>query len=120
MTTILNLTQHTATPEQIAQGVIECTKATEVRSLITFSSIPSQEEMEVRAKRIAEIAKEQSCDAAMIGGAPYFMSSLEKALREVGVKPVYAFSIRESVEKTLPDGSVQKLNVFKHVGFVGL
>ena len=118
--TIINLTQHQATQEQIAQGVIECTKATEVRSLLTFTTIPSQEEMEERAKRIAEIAKEQSCDSAMIGGAPYFMSSLEKALREVGIKPVYAFSVRQSVEKTLPDGTVQKLNVFKHVGFVGL
>lgn len=118
--TIVNLTQHTATPEQIAQGVIECTKATEVRSLITFTTIPTQVEMEERATQIARIALEQNADCAMIGGAPYFMSSLEVALKAVGIRPVYAFSVRESVEKTLPDGSVQKLNVFKHVGFVGL
>ena len=29
-----------------------------------------------------------------------------------------AFSVRESVEETQPDGSVIKRNVFKHAGFV--
>lgn len=47
------------------------------------------------------------------------MSTLEKALQYTGITPVYAFSKRESKEEKLPDGSVKKINVFKHVGFVG-
>jgi hypothetical protein len=45
------------------------------------------------------------------------MGVLEQSLRQRGIRPAYAFSMRESAEKTLPDGSVQKINVFKHVGF---
>lgn len=82
--TILNLTQHPATPDQLA------------------------------AWRNPVIRR------AMIGGAPYLMAPLEIALRDVGIRPLYAFSVRASVEKTRPDGSVEKINVFKHGGFVGL
>ena len=57
--------------------------------------------------------------SAMIGGAPWMMSALEGALLDAGVQPVYAFSVRESVEQVQPDGSVRKVNVFRHVGFVG-
>ena len=46
------------------------------------------------------------------------MGQLEAALRALEVQPLYAFSVRESVETTLPDGSVVKTAVFKHGGFV--
>ena len=46
------------------------------------------------------------------------MPPLEKALRGLGIRPLYAFSVRESVEETLPDGSVRKVAVFRHKGFV--
>jgi hypothetical protein len=55
----------------------------------------------------------------MIGGAPYLMAPLEVALRAHGITPLYAFSVRESVEQTQPDGSVRKIAVFRHGGFVG-
>ena len=32
--------------------------------------------------------------------------------------PIYAFSVRESVEETLPDGTVHKTACFRHKGFV--
>jgi hypothetical protein len=54
----------------------------------------------------------------MLGGAPYLMGALEKAVRECGFTPVYAFSQRESEEITQPDGSVRKVQVFRHCGFV--
>ena len=53
----------------------------------------------------------------MIGGAPFFMGILEQELKKQGIKPVYAFSQRESVDKEMADGSVQKVAVFKHLGF---
>lgn len=48
------------------------------------------------------------------------LSPLEKALWEVGIRPLFAFSVRESVERVKDDGSVEKTSVFKHAGFVGL
>jgi hypothetical protein len=54
---------------------------------------------------------------AMIGGAPWMMAALESALLDAYITPLYAFSVRESVEIAQPDGSVVKTAVFKHVGF---
>ena len=54
---------------------------------------------------------------AMVGGAPYLMAELEKALWARGIEPVYSFSERKSVEAE-KDGVVTKVNVFEHVGFV--
>lgn len=117
---ILNLTQHQATPEQIAAGVVNVDQRGEatVKSMLTFHSIPNKEDMKARANTLAAIAEESGCVSAMIGGAPYFMAPLERALKDKGIQPLYAFSVRESVEETQPDGSVIKRNVFKHAGFV--
>ena len=46
------------------------------------------------------------------------MSSLEKHLKINNIQPMYAFSVRESIEVVNDDGSVTKKNVFKHIGFV--
>ena len=120
---ILNLTQHTATPEQIAQGVIEPSKENkeDIKDILTFDDIfdTDYDQMTNRAIALATICVREGCSKAMIGGAPFFMPVLEKALCERGVKPLYAFSVRESIEQQQPDGSVRKTNVFKHVGFVG-
>lgn len=75
--------------------------------------------MQERAKKLANIAAEAGAEAAMIGGAGYFMRPLEEALKEKGIQPLYSFSERKSVEKTNPDGTVTKVNVFEHVGWVG-
>mgnify|MGYP000849113700 FL=1 len=128
---ILNLTQHVITDEQKAQLVVEprMTKA-KIQKLLTFEEIPTREEIEARAKELARIATSEASMYAgdtdnriwitrvMIGGAPYLMSALEKALRESGFTPVYAFSKRESEEIPQPDGSVRKIAVFRHIGFV--
>jgi hypothetical protein len=67
---------------------------------------------------LARIVKEEGVfDAAMIGGAPFFMSTLEKTLKEYGIKPLYAFSKRESVEEN-ENGIIIKKSIFKHIGFV--
>lgn len=118
MTTILNLTQHAATAEQLAAGVVEPADKREVSALLTFESLPSGEEVITRAEKLAQIAKTAGVEHAMIGGAPYLMGPLEEALWEVGVAPRYSFSTRESVEQTQPDGSVQKVAVFRHTGWV--
>ena len=119
---ILNLTQHSATPEQIAQGVGDLNphhgEIQQLKSLLTFESLPTAEEVYERAYAIAALAQSYFVDVAMIGGAPYLMGALERALNKVGIKPVYAFSERVSEEQVQEDGSVHKVNVFKHIGFV--
>lgn len=116
---ILNLTQHEATPEQLAAGVEEPgTRKGSVQALLTFRDLPSREEIAARAVALAALAQGYGASAAMIGGALWLMAPLEAALRGLGIRPLYAFSVRESVEETAPDGSVRKVAVFRHKGFV--
>lgn len=119
---IINLTQHPATPEQLAAGVFDVPAAFGERerlvALLTFEDLPSSEFVRQRAEGVATYPERHGAEVAMIGGAPFLMAPLEKALRERGIRAVYAFSRRESVEESQPDGSVRKTNVFRHVGFV--
>ena len=119
--TIINLTQHAATAEQLAAGVFDVPNEGARRELLmqlTFNDLPEDGEIVERAEALASIAGAFGARAAMIGGAPYLMSTLERELREGGITPLYAFSRRESVEEKLPDGSVRKVAVFRHLGFV--
>ena len=125
---IYNLTMHVATQAQLDAGVVEPSDSDKkgIIDLLTFDALPTRGEIRYRADRLANIVANQ-CDSegdyvlfsdAMIGGAPYLMASLEYVLGEACIKPLYAFSVRESVESTEPDGSVVKRNVFRHMGFV--
>jgi len=188
---MINLTQHTAAPEQVAAGVVDLPPQQRelLRELLTFDDLPTGGKVEDRAEAVADIAaaffeaaaggttaysaareavwaaqaarsaaaaalstaaddevdgaaavalfakcreargKEKAAAAALstsrvgrralIGGVPYLMAPLERALRRRGVTPLYAFSRRESREETLPDGSVRKTATFRHMGFVG-
>jgi hypothetical protein len=134
MNIIWNLTQHAATPDQIAAGVIDPDEGdrAEIRELLTFTSLPDAQEIERRAKGLAAIAsilyhrswradhRDSDPMGAMIGGAPYLMGPLERAIHRcrADIVPVYAYSDRVSVEETLPDGSIRKTQVFRHAGFV--
>ena len=83
MEKILNLTQHLATPEQIAQGVVDLSEQDRkaLVSAITFEELPDVAIIENRAKRVCDIAVKYGIEKVMIGGAPFFMSTLEKALK---------------------------------------
>lgn len=117
---ILNLTQHNATPEQIDAGVIELQPEVKqvLKGLLDFQQLPSSDEVLIRAVAITKIAKEHGASTAMIGGAPFLMGTLETVLKDNGIKPLYAFSQRISIERVNPDGSVVKTSEFKHMGFV--
>lgn len=112
---IINLTQHNGTPEQ---GVTEPANKALVQELLTFDALPSASGIRGRAEALASIAMQSGADSAMIGGAPYLMSALESALLDAGIKPLYAFSVRESVDQVQPDGSTHKVAVFRHAGWV--
>lgn len=127
---MINLTQHPASAEQLAAGVVDLPVAE--RALLTQSltvdALPTRQEISDRCANIAALACHNGLGGddgddphpvqAMIGGAPWMMSAMEDALRDQGIEPVYAFSVRESAEQTQPDGSVRKINVFRHAGFV--
>lgn len=120
---ILNLTQHPATPEQLAAGVVDLppSKRAELSMLLTFDTLPTRQDVDARATQIASLALmyvDGEEPAVMIGGAPFLMSALEVAMDHVGITVVYAFSRRESVEEALPDGTVRKNALFRHAGFV--
>lgn len=133
---ILNLTQHKATAEQWAAGVVDLDEvpAEYVRRLITFDTLPSREEVAARAEKLVKFAISvaeakgwlEAGDVlergygfcAMIGGAPFLMGAIERACEYTPMRPVYAFSVRESVEEVMADGSVRKTAVFRHGGFV--
>jgi len=143
---ILNLTQHLATPSQREEGVWEPKRKQDVVRELTFQSLPDKSEIQRRAENLAyiavlewddwiaenvqvsdqgeiiSVAGEQTENLpkqyVMIGGAPYLMAPLEQKLKRDGMIPVYAFSKREVEETKLPDGSVEKKIVFKHLGFI--
>ena len=122
--TILNFTQHDATPEQLSAGVVEPDghDKERIRQLLTFDELPKHSDLRQRATNCAVLAsvllKKYECDGVMVGGAPFFMSHLESVLRLFRVRFCYAFSSRAAEEQMQPDGSVKKVNVFRHVGFI--
>lgn len=140
---ILNLTQHTATVEQLTAGV--CDLPVDLRpvvgKLLTFEDIPSKEDICKRAHTLAMISRawfagmdpmsvflddfvgfpplgEGGDYRVMVGGALWLMRPLSEELIALGLTPVFAFSVRESVDTMQADGSVRKSQIFRHRGFV--
>lgn len=128
MKKILNLTQHLATPDQVAAGVVDVSVRHREWLLaeITFESLPDAGEMLARARQIATLVQHYvkkddgvwNTPAVMIGGAPYFMPVLQRVLMQEGCEVLYAFARRESLDTVSPDGSIHKTSVFRHAGFV--
>jgi len=116
---ILNLTQHEATPEQIAAGVVEPDDGMKasIREALTFNDLPSASSVFGRAIVLAQIARQwadEDYTKVMIGGAPFLMWALEQELRKRRLEPIYAFSKRVVLEEE--DGV--KKTIFRHEGFV--
>ena len=117
MNKIVNLTQHFASDEQVEEGVFNLEDNKELKALLTFNTPPTLLEMQERAEAIASLAVASGATIAMLGGAPYFMVWLENAIQGVGIKTVYSFTERVSVENPVTG---EKTSVFKHTGWVGM
>ena len=115
-----NLTQHPASAEQIAAGVVDPspTDKQAIVELLTFDSIPTSLEVWQRAHDLLAIAKDAGHTQAMIGGAPYLITEIVRHASRYGITCAHAFTARESAEVTQPDGSVKKVAIFRHMGFV--
>ena len=126
MVGIINLTQHELTPEQREFIDIEChTDRQKVKDLLTFTKLPSKEDIYYRALDLAAIVEniidqDEHVDLflVLVGGAPYLMKPLIEELKRLEVIPVFSYTDRVSVETMQPDGSIVKTQVFKHLGFV--
>ena len=118
---ILNLTQHKATKEQLEAGVIDLSEKNREFLIkeLTFDEMPSREEIKRRAENIGLIPGQYGFMFAMIGGAPFLMPSLEKVLIRESISPLYAFSKRESVEVN-KEGNIIKTSIFVHKGFISI
>lgn len=115
---LVNLTQHDLTMEQMANNTVMKVDRNKVSELLTFTKLPDVDDINYKAYYLAHLAKESGATHALIGGAPYLMSELERALKRVKIVPVYSFSERVSQERLGTNGSVVKTNVFKHIGFI--
>ena len=116
---ILNFTQHAATAEQVAAGVIDLMQhdLASLKALLNFVGLPTRDDVYNRAYEIAKLADNLMAETVMVGGAPFLMPVLQKALQMRGITVLYAFSERVSIEKIV-NGVVVKTNEFKHSGFV--
>lgn len=119
---LVNMTQHQATPDQLAAGVHDLTAEgrTILSKNMTFSSPPSRETLLSCAEYLIQIIEGEYPNATtvMIGGAPYLMAPLVERLTAHGIAAIYSFTKRESVDVHNADGSVTKNAIFKHVGWV--
>jgi len=100
MNTIFNCTLNEVSPFQL-EGVytinslfIEDQKEKR-KDLLSFHWKPSQEEMEFRAGKLAQMAKATGAIEALLEGPSFFVSTLESAMRDKGILPIYAYSIEE-------------------------
>ena len=116
---ILNFTQHAATAEQLDAGVIDLMQhdLASLKALLNFVGLPTADDVYNRAYAIAALAENLFAETVMVGGAPFLMPVLQKALQMRGITVLYAFSERVSIEKIV-NGVVVKTNEFKHIGFV--
>ena len=125
---ILNLTQHNATANQLASGIIDLPVEfqTALKSLLTFPTTYTRADLEYRALQIHELIRDMcgehfgappkhALDGVMIGGMPSFMPVLEATLVSKGIRVGYACTERQSIDKEI-DGKVVKTAIFVHAG----
>ena len=113
---IINLTQHIATPDQANQGVVEPSDKKAVQELLTFTTCPNANEIKERAVKLAALC--EGYETAMVGGAGYLMRPLVQELFKKNVQPVFAISKPVEKQETLPDGTIKTQRIFQHEGFL--
>ncbi len=93
MNIIINATQHSATPDQIAAGVYASTHETKLREWLTFDSIPSRLTIQQHAQFIAGYVVDQAME--IVKNAD-FDAPHHKALQQLAGMPAYRDTICKS------------------------
>jgi len=121
---ILNLTQHNSTPEQIEQLVFEPKNKRKVQEFLTFNELPTRRDIFLRSAKLVDIVLEEKKEIqffdVMIGGALFLMSTLEHDLLNNNFTPVYSFSKRITSEIINRNKEIEKISIFKHIGFISI
>ena len=116
MKKILNLTNHNLTNDQITelQNVWGVTEFIELESDLKalWGQLTPYNYQEV-CDVIIELIREQQIDFVHLAG---FFPAVTYVNSRV-LNCIYAYSVRESVDKVLEDGIIVKNSVFKHKGF---
>ena len=117
-----NMTQHVASADQLKAGVVELNEIykTTLLEALNFEGVPTSSDVGKAVQLMAGLMDEQEAYETeevqfMVGGAPYLMAALTQWAPIY--RMVFACSDRVSEEQHMPDGSVRKVNVFKHIGF---
>lgn len=118
MAKFCNITNHVLTSEQLADINIVY-GIDDVVDLNPGEVDPEADLAEINniATNIISNGNFAAGDVAMVQTEATLMICLISALQALGVRCVVATTRRESTEKTLPDGSVVKTNVFRHLRF---
>lgn len=118
---VYNLTKHTMTPQQLADGGIDVPAAQRASDLQDFTSMPTSDELKSRAFKLMDLvidAGGEIGDGVMLAGAMYFIPYLVDAAKKTGFKPIFSFTQRVSKEIKNEDGSVSLSYVFNHEGWI--
>jgi hypothetical protein len=86
---IINLTSNPIQPEK---SCLESESHVHVIELLTFNKLPTMRDIFARAQALAHIAIMENAEAALIEGPAFLLYSLEQALFQRAVQPLYSFN----------------------------
>ena len=118
MAKFFNITNHSLTGEQLA----------DIKDKFNIDEVvdlnPGEVDPQVSSAQVNNLATNLIAngnfslgDVAMVQTEQTLVFFLVSTLQRIGVRCVVATTRRESAEKVLPDGSIIKTNVFRHVRF---
>ena len=119
MKKILNMSNHTLTGEQIAElkgygyEIIELNAEDKQR----WANLNPDNYEDVVYRIMEDSDTRYDVDCFHIAGFPPAVVLAVNTAFHLGKRSVYAYSERVSEESLQPDGTVKKINVFKHLGF---
>jgi hypothetical protein len=117
---VINLTKYRATPDQIEAGVLDVTDSLfgQLRVALTFDKPPTPDEIIKRSQAIVDVAREADNVNVMIGGDLWMIPIIERLLYTNGFSVWYPLSKIVFKHVTKHDGTIEKMMVFHHEGFV--
>jgi len=98
---ILNLTMYPASSCSLEVGVVDAPAGVrgEILKLLSFATLPQWEELERRARKLAQIAADQGARYALIDGESILLGPLTTALYRRGIRVRW-----EGIVATEPEG----------------
>lgn len=116
---ILNLTQHSLTPAQIAQGAFEpsAEDKSKISKLLTVDELISQKQLNEKSMQLLEIASKYEFDYLLVGGMHPLINTVAFFSIFAEISTCQAFTKRMAVEVENADGTISKKTVFAHEKF---